>query len=388
MASNDATIVKIVLADTELSTWIRYEIESDFLRPANAFSLTASNREAELAGQVLPGDECKVIVDDTVQMAGYVDEVNYSVGEQGSMVEITGRDRFGQLMDNSAPLLSLKKRTLKQICEQLTSNWIDSWESDITLSQISRIKIEPGETIMNVISRLAKKEDALIWLDPDGTGHIGRPNYSQSPLYQLICRKKSNPNSKRNNIISGSMRTSWTDRYSSITVHGTTGNTAANYATSSRYRGIATDDQIQQNRSLIMSDGDIKNVAQAKARAELEVARREFDAITWDYTVRGHYGELPDGKGGKKESLWEINTIVDVDDEFSETNAPCWVLRRRFRGDDSGRYTDLELRAPDVWMSGWTPPEGTADTAYEKRQKYLAYLRVKALNPGIGVGGS
>lgn len=340
--------IKMVVGDSEFTKWQRYEIESDLLKPADAFSLTAPNNDAEMAGVVAPGDVVKILVDGEPQMIGHVDDVNYScTPEQGAQVEVVGRDLFLFLVDCSAPLLSLRKKTLLQLAEQLAEEWIFDWSGPVTSQQISRIKIEPGETVLDVLLRFAAKEKLLIWIDPDGEGQIGRPNYTQSISYRLCLYAGSNPDRRHNNIRQQSVSESWRGRYSTVTVYGTTGNTAANYGKSSRKKAIALDADIDPERPLIITDGDVKTLQQAQDRANEEVARRKFEGTTLTYTASGHYGTLPDGT----RNLFQADTLADVHDELSDHHGTYYMTRRQFRLDEDGPTTELELHPKGLWLA-------------------------------------
>lgn len=346
------TEVKVIVGEDgeELSVWQRYDIESSMLTPANAFSFTAANNDGELTGVVGKGDEVKVLVDGDLQMIGRVDDVEYSSDDQGSRVEITGRDLFGYLADCSAALQQYHQKSLEELAEMLTADWVETWGGDAPTTKIPKVKVEPGETVLEVLQRESKKDNVIVWLTADGEGQIGHPSYSGAPAYNLYHYKRSSALRIHNNVISASVRESQRDQFSSITVYGTTGNTKANYGTSSRARGIAVDTDIV-DRPLIISDGNVRTLKQAQNRADLEVARRKFDALVLQYTVKGHYGERPDGRGGVERSLWEIDTLVDVVDELSGHEGEFYIVRRRFRGDDAGRFTDLELRQKEVWLA-------------------------------------
>lgn len=358
MSAIPDTEVKVIVGSgadaTELTTWQRYDLEADLLQPSDAFSLTAPNNDGELAGVVSKGDLVKVLVDGVEQMVGYVDDVVYTSDDQGSRVEITGRDLFLFLVDCSAQPQSLQNKTQLQLADLLASDWVEEWSSNSTVAsttQIPRVKIEPGESILDVLLREAQKDNCIIWADAQGAGHIGRPDYLQEPLYNLYHYARGNLLRAYNNVITASVRESWRDQYSSITVHGTTGNTRANSGDSSRAKAVAVDTDIEPDRPLIISDGDVRTLKQAQNRADLERDRRAFDATVLEYTVKGHYGSKPDGRGGVVSTLWAIDTLVDVVDELAAKQGEYYITKRRFRGDDSGRFTDLTLHPKGVWLA-------------------------------------
>lgn len=355
MTAQPDTEIKIVVGQgaeaIELSTWESYEIEADVLHPANAFSVTASNNDGELAGVVGKGDPVKVLVDGAVQMAGHVDDVTYtSSDDAGASVQIVGRDLFGHLVDCSAPLKCLHKITIADLAQELAGDWVDTWTAPLSIGQIAKVKIEPGDNIWEVLERFAEKEKLLLWLDPSGVGVIGKPNYTQPPAYQLWHLARSNPRAKtHNNVIASTVTESWRELFSEITVYGTTGNMKATYGTGARSRAVALETMVD-DRPLRLVDGDCKTLAQAQAKASAERDRRAFEALKLEYTVRGHYGYLG-SSSSTTATLWQVDTIVDVEDELSGYSSCYYLSRRRFRGGDEGRFTDLELHPMGVWLT-------------------------------------
>lgn len=366
-----AAVTLIVGADRqEFSTWKSYEVESSLLEPANAFHFNLANVDGELAGVIGKGDPVQILIDGQPIMVGRVDDVEYDGDDGGDVVQITGRDLFGYLVDCAAPLQIYREQTLLQVAEKMCSPaWGITWQVatgttlrrrtsakivededtflGVTLERHQqRTKVEPGERVAEVLQRLGDKESVLIWLTRDGTALIGKPNYDQAPRYQIYRYLNANPLAKtHNNTLSAQVRESWREQYSTITVHGTSGNTAVNYGKSSRRRAVATEIDID-DRDLILVSGDCRTLAQAQARADKEKGRRAFEALALSYTMNGHYGVRDGG-----EALWECNTIAEVVDEYSDQQGRFYVSRVRYTGDENGQRTSVELHPPGVWLT-------------------------------------
>lgn len=370
MALQDS-IVKISVGQPgqrrEIEDWLSYEVESAVREPADAFNFKAANLDGALAGAVAPGDPVEVMVDDELIKVGAVDDVDY----EDVAVGITGRDLFGQLVDCSAPLKTYNNVTLLQLAQDLTAEWGIDWSGIANTTPIRKVKIEPGETFWEVLLRLANKEQVALWMDADGEAQIGKPNYTQPPLYKLYRLAPSNPLAKsRNNVLPGAtVRQSWRDVHSPITVYGSAGNTKLDYGSSSRWKADALEDigqfmlQVAQGkynprtigptsataaatgiqRPLRIVDGDCKTKAKAQARAERELQKRRFEALTLTYTVPGHYGYL-----GDKASLWAIDTMCEVEDEVAGQSGTFYVSRVRFSSPP--RTTTVELHPAGAWL--------------------------------------
>jgi prophage tail gpP-like protein len=347
--------VKLTVSGEEFSIWQDYSIDSSLLNVPSAFSLRAPNNNGEMAGKVAPGMQVQLIVDGEQQLKGYIDEVRYDCDpDSGASVEISGRD-VGLFLQDCCPLPQvIRNKTLLQIAEQLSETWITSWTCSETLEKIKYLKIEPGQTIIDILLEQARKNNLLIWIEPDGTGVIGKPDYEQEQIYELHRHPRTSEYRVLNNIISGSVSSNWTDRYTYVTVYGSQGGTQANYAKSVRSKATAIDDSDTWSildRQLIVNDSNVKNLKQATALAELEVARRKFDGQILEYTLKDHYGYWADADGTKHESLFAINKRASVFDEISDIKGIYYVVRRTFRCDDNGKFTDIELRPDSVWLT-------------------------------------
>lgn len=103
--------------------WTEYEIDSDMLTPADAFSFTvaaggrgraARERIAQFRDAATPGAAVRVYVTDgtedrlrvnDLQMTGVIDDVDIdTTRESGTVIRVSGRDRAAYLCDSAAPL--------------------------------------------------------------------------------------------------------------------------------------------------------------------------------------------------------------------------------------------------------------------------------------------
>lgn len=97
----------------ELSRWVSYQIDSDLLTPADAFSLQVDvpvNDVDRVRELVAPGAEVQVYIERTtpgqyrraLQMTGWIDERHRQVSKTGGMLlTVSGRDKAGVLCDAS-----------------------------------------------------------------------------------------------------------------------------------------------------------------------------------------------------------------------------------------------------------------------------------------------
>ncbi|HHE71340.1 MAG TPA: hypothetical protein ENL34_03545 [Chloroflexi bacterium] len=337
--------VRLVVGGAELGDWASFDIESDLLQPADAFTFVAPNINGAMAGKVNQMDDVVVTVDDVVQMRGFVDSVQYANGQ----VQISGRDLFGHLVDCSAPPKSYRRVYLDVLAAKLSAPWDIAWQVDgVALKQHRWVKIEPGESCMDAIVRLAKVDRVLVWLDAQGVGHIGRPDYDQLPKHVLRRYKGTDPMSELNNVLEDGAEVSedGRDRFSTITVLGSSGNSGSQWGKTALQNQSSTDAEVVSTRTLILTDGDVKSISACKQKAEDEVERRAFESVVIRYTTAGFYGEEA---SGQEPSMWAIDTRAAVTDQIAGLDGVYYVTKRNFQLElGQGHVTALELH-----QGGW-----------------------------------
>ncbi len=396
--------VRILVADQEFFNATQWSIESDIMQSADAFSITVANPYGGSSSKVATHDAVKVLVDETVQMTGWIDDLNLRGGaDSGASIEIVGRDRFGQLVDVSATPKSYANKDLSQIAKELSDPFVTTWHVDNEANRLAlvrakrkhrtakkqkeaydryardtellrlalepvaatraadkkrltkakanlarikavlfpRIKVSPGESPMEVIERAADKTGMMVWCAADGAGIIARPNYDQAPLYQLQLHPSTMQTATANNVKSWDHQLSGRELFATYRLSGTSANTANANAAQSHHDIDDTDSNVALARhKLIVGSG--QNKAQSKNQLVKDKQLRQFNATVLNYTVQGH------GQGGL---LWEVDTLVSVDDRVNGIQGDYYLTRRRFVGSkQGGQETELTLHQKGILL--------------------------------------
>lgn len=332
--------VKLVVGSFEISEWFTYEVENDIMTPADAFSMCAPNRGGVLAGKIQQFDTARVIIDGSVVLDGFVDEVRYSIGSNGPQVEISGRDKFGHMVDCSAEPKTYKLVDLGTLARLLGAPWVTMWKVNAAVKAHSWVKIEPAESRLDVLLRIAKKDRVLVWLDASGVGVIGRPSYTTVPAHEVHLHVGSL--SMLNNVWAPQVSMSWKDIFSAITVLGSSGNSAGSWGKTALQKQTSSDTSILATRPLIVHDGDVKSMAQAKSRAEDDIRRRAFESTKLTFSCNGFYTST-----GVR---FAPDQMVSVSDDLSGASGAYWLSRVKFSGNEAGQTSEIELHPPG-WMA-------------------------------------
>jgi prophage tail gpP-like protein len=432
--------VRIRVNGRDFTDWLDYQIESDILQPADAFSFTLENVEGRLNGLIAKHDAIEVLVDGTVQLTGYVDGLSWG-GDAGSgnVLAVEGRDRFGQLLDVSAEPETIKNLDLKQIAAKVGSPYITQWrvenednrkrlqtarkqvaklsppteqekaeaerERRLTSIRIQtadvnniedyfaltpavraakekdaietlaaqtsaaiaaesarseslkkakanlaairailypRVKVDPGQTKWAVLEKVVARQGFAIWQAANGVGVIARPNYDQAAQYNVFLHPASSEDAKKNNVLSWSVTDNGREQFARYRLVGNAANTLNAFGENSRYDETGETDGIPLDRQLI-SAGNGQNKAEARRELARDIDRRNFESLELNYTIPGH------AQNGR---LWQVDTIVDVDDQVTGYAGQFYCVRRRFTVDvNGGQITEISLRKKGIWLA-------------------------------------
>jgi len=342
--------VSITVGNLELSNWLSYEIDGNILVAADAFSMTVGSPTPEHFDTILEGDRCQIFVDGRSQMRGVIDDVGLRYNKTESAMTLRGRSLAAYLVDCSAPTTGYDKISLLDLAKNVCSPWnipvrahpdarqaIEAAEAE-EFGTLPRTQPEPGETCWDFLNRYAKNQGLMMWMSRDGVLVISKPNYAQSPTFSLHHHLTA-PRNSGNNILSGDVVRGMADRYSHITVKAQ--RQAEDEFSGEEAAGIeytATDAELLDRgiwRPLILTDYEISDLAQAKRRAEHEVALRRTRGTKIRYTVPWH---------GDDQAIYGYDMTINLDDELAGLNGTFYILGRKFmRSKIEGTRTGLTL---------------------------------------------
>ncbi|MCS5514637.1 hypothetical protein NWF32_00170 [Pseudomonas qingdaonensis] len=124
MLNDPIPSIRLAIGGLAHDTWDGWSIESDLLTPADAFELELhTKRGARLPEVIKEGAPCSLTLDGDLVLTGQVDEFEHDISRQGISMRINGRDRAAPLVDCSAPFVSMREASLKEIIDQVVTPW-------------------------------------------------------------------------------------------------------------------------------------------------------------------------------------------------------------------------------------------------------------------------
>lgn len=345
--SGSTTPIRLVMGASAWSNWTRYDIDSDFVTPADSWSFEVHNPTALQLAALVTGVAVTLQVGTATVLRGVLERktIRRSKGS-GTVITVGGRDLSGPLVDCAPPSSwSFVQTPLATVAQAaLTELGISATVTASAEATAPRahIKAEPGETYWQVLERVAKKLRLMLWMAPEGVLHIGRPDYTSPPVGVLL-----NSSTAGCNVLEAAYSDDLAGRFTDVTVLGqVAGSDDAFGASAAQVKGTAQDTVLRARglyRPTTLDDGDVESTVEAKARAAWEVSQRQYEATQLQYVVAGH--------GPSAGVLWAPNQQVTVVDELVGTSGVWWISSRRFTRDiDSGTRTELVLRPPNLLL--------------------------------------
>jgi prophage tail gpP-like protein len=297
---------------------------------SGSFDLTVSERwpgQTDSRG-IAMADECRLFIGDIPVITGYVDDVSPTYSSNSHTLNISGRDKTGDLVDCSAIHKSGEwhNATLEKIAKDVCAPFgIKVVVATKVGKPFARFAIYHAESCFECLERAARMRGCLLM--SDGAGNL------------VITRAASNriatPLVLGQNVESGTGRFSMRDRHSQYIVKGQvesdpwdTGSTKH-----TAQKASVADSQVPRYRPLIViaEQGDGSTY---KDRAIWERNVRFGRAERATYTVTGwtHPG-----------GLWLPNRMVPVKDSYLGINEELLITNVTMTLDESGSKTEIEL---------------------------------------------
>ncbi|OGQ60737.1 MAG: hypothetical protein A3J24_06395 [Deltaproteobacteria bacterium RIFCSPLOWO2_02_FULL_53_8] len=346
--------VALVIGGNSYSNFLGYEIDSNVLVPADAFSCRISRVDATIK----TGDRFQLVINGELEMSGLIDKVTaqYSKGSQEMRIE--GRDLMGLLIDASVEeWKTLKDMTLKDMGARLLKNIpyikdskiiYGKEKEDAGLSKPKKVKLdsdgldtstnvchyEAGITVFEALSDYSQRHGLLMWMEPDGTLVFGELKAKGCAASKFSFYTYKGSERAKNNIISASLTDDISKRYSRLTVVAQVQGTDGMQAGDQTITKTADDKSFPFTKPLVLQSQCSDSKA-AGLQAQLEVKKRIVEGWRLELVAAGH---SQDGAN------YKANTVCSIKDEVLGLDDQYLILGRKFTLDrNAGPRTQLTI---------------------------------------------
>ncbi len=320
--------VELYVDGTIYTGWKTVTFNSDLEQAATTFSVGLSAKiESEVSVlPVLPGAACKLSVNGTIVLVGYVDGINGKYDSGSHEYTIVGRSDVGDLIDCSAIIKGgvFSNQTVSKIAETLCEPFGVTVETkaDVGLP-LPKHRTEDA-SVHEVIERACRRRGLLLSSSPKG-GLI---------INEIGTEKIETPIINGQNVKAGSGRFTQNERFSQYLVKGQADDGGDGWKLSQQIqaKGVAIDPNVRRYRPLIIDAEDGETDLTKRARFEASTRFGRSTKIT--YTLQGWEHSA---------GLWQINKLVRVMDMYFGIDGWFLISAVTFTLDQSGTKTDITV---------------------------------------------
>lgn len=337
------------------NNWKNYDIDSDFLIPADAFAFDIGVPSDSTVLPDYSGAEVKVRINDTLVMTGIVDTVQHGISKTNRTYRLNGRDKASVLVDCSAPITNVKGLTVldavKKIVEPLGIKQVQLKAEKNPL--LDKVDIDVGETAWNAAMRCANSAGLHLWFEPNGVLIVGGADYSTPPVATLCCMKDGS----QNNFEQADLSFDVSNRFSEITFlaqsHGKQGQDNKN-----DLKWVYKDSEMTTYKPKTVVVSDVDNLEALQKWAKKYIADSILEGFTLTIIVPDH--KMQDG------TLWQPGQRVHVICEEYDIDAIFFLMGRRFMlSRQGGTQTELRFKQDGIW----TPDAYSAKAEKARKRK-------------------
>ena len=309
------------------------------------------------------GDSCAIEINGVRVLTGYIENIYVDYDASSHTVAVSGRSKTADIIDSMIGALEITAPvSLKEVIEKVVANIqapvkvVDN-VGDLELFNEAEDYISPsvGENAFQFIEKLARKRQVL--LTPNGYGNIviTRSGKTRAPggLQKVI-------NGDRNNIETGSVSYNSRERFNRYLLKSQLNIAALNFSGDAdaedivdQDSGEVIDEGVRASRQLVLQAESASSDEQTLVRAQWEANIRKARSIVYSATVSLF------GVGG---TLWSVNQLARVKDDFAGIDADKLINNVTFSQDTGGSYTTLALVDRNAYTLKLNEPdEGNED---------------------------
>lgn len=328
--------LELLIAAQRYGGWTEINVRRSVQCLAGEFELTVAARwNGQIAAKAIrTGAACSVRIDGKTVITGYIDDVEPDYDERERRLTVRGRDKTADLVDCSAIYQggAWTDVTLADIARNLCAPFgVPVIVQTDVGDKFAVWQIQAGEPVIANLQRAARQRGVLLTSNAQGALVITRASKQRiATRLQLGV-----------NIVRGRGASSLRERYSEYQVLGQQafGAGVGFGDAATEPMGKAKDAAVPRYRPLLVVAEDQVTPASAATRATWERNRRAGESRQVEYSLRGW---------SHADGLWEPDRCVSVHDDELDIDGTLYITEVRYRLDDRGFRTELQLTLPQA----------------------------------------
>lgn len=331
-------VVTLKISNKLYSGWLGFTVTLGIETLANQFSLQLTDNwvDQKQLWPIVPGDKAEIILGGEVLISGYIDEVSPKIDATSRGLQVTGRDKAGDLVDCSAAGSEFNNMTIDAMAKILAKPFGIKFNKLTSVGKaFHKITLSQGETVFEVLDKRARARGVLLVSNANGEVDIMKPGTIKATT-ALVEGK---------NILSASAKYDAKDRFSKYVVKSQVVEIDEEGTGGFEVMGSAKDEGVLRYRPLILQAETQAETVNASARAQYEATVRAAKSATMTVNVKGF--RQADG------TLWKPNRLVSI--TAPSIGVPeqrdMLITQVTYSLDDSGTVCTLDLKRKDAYLS-------------------------------------
>lgn len=334
------TDIKLIVAGRALDRWKTARVIRTIDAVSGSFQLGLAGIGSSGSGKwpIREEDECQVLIGKEPIVTGWIDRWEASLTATDRKITVSGRDKTGALVDNSAVTRDWEYFNVDvvELARRLAAPFGIQVLPDLKrpVERLRKVSIDRGTSAWEVLGAACKMAGVLAIANGEGQLVIARPATGRAVIALV----------EGVNIISITASHDASGRFHQYIVTGQrTGGEDLTAEESVNVRGSARDETVRRKDRVLMIRADTEATpGYARSRAEWEAIVRAGKGESVTVQVQGW---TQDGV-----TTWPVNALVDVRCPTLGINGRMLIAQAAFSLDpDAGETTELELLRPDAY---------------------------------------
>ena len=341
---NDQNRVTLVCNGLEFSGWLSVRIESSLQSLCRAAQVSATRQagENDLTASINVGDAATVRIGDDVVITGWITSKNTEYSATSVNVSVTIKSKTIDLEECSIPVDKPHQWGTAVKLNQLVQQLAGLYGVSCVFAQdngICTFQLDMNSTVGDAIVKLLRDKSLLVSDDAEGRlviAKAGGAGHAASGLQTGV------------NVLSSSRQQDAGNVFRTYAVLGQSTNPDSNISGGNSLKGTATNTAVR-NRTKVWVESGNRTQKDLNSRAQNLMFNAIGNADKLSYEVQGW--RQSDG------SLWRVNQLVRIDDEYFNVHQDLLVSRVSMSIGSGGTTTELDVIAPDAFLVTDLPEE-------------------------------
>ena len=336
--------VTLVCNGLEFSGWLSVRIESSLQSLCRAAQVSATRQagENDLTASINVGDAATVRIGDDVVITGWITSKNTEYSATSVNVSVTIKSKTIDLEECSIPVDKPHQWGTAVKLNQLVQQLAGLYGIGCTFAQDNgacTFQLDMNSSVGDAIVKLLRDKSLLVSDDADGRlviAKAGGAGHAASGLQTGV------------NVLSSSRQQDAGNIFRTYAVLGQSTNPDSNISGGNSLKGTATNTAVR-NRTKVWVESGNRTQRDLNSRAQNLMFNSIGNADKLSYEVQGW--RQSDG------SLWRVNQMVKVDDEYFNVHQDLLISRVSMSIGSGGTTTELDVIAPDAFVVTDLPDE-------------------------------